>query len=84
MPENFMKYAFLLQLKPLSNYYVTFMMNEYDLEIGLDYCGLYNNKESFLIYFDQINDINKCFINSARFDIPSLLEYFLSHGSNIV
>ncbi|EAY17786.1 hypothetical protein TVAG_016160 [Trichomonas vaginalis G3] len=58
-------------------------MNEYHLEIVLEYCGLYKNLESFLVYFDQTNDINKCFVYSAIFDTPSLLEYLLSHGASI-
>ncbi|EAY05836.1 ankyrin repeat protein, putative [Trichomonas vaginalis G3] len=52
--------------------FVTFLMNEYNIEIDLDYCGMYNNLESFLIYFDQTNDINKCFANSAMFNIQFL------------
>ncbi|EAY10228.1 ankyrin repeat protein, putative [Trichomonas vaginalis G3] len=63
--------------------FVTFLMNEYNIEIDLKYCGVYNNLESFLVYFDQTNDFNQYFINSARFNIPSLLEYFISHGINI-
>ncbi|EAY14008.1 hypothetical protein TVAG_478330 [Trichomonas vaginalis G3] len=63
--------------------FVTFLMNEHNIKIDLDYCVLYNNLESFLIYFDQTNDINKCFFNSAMFNIPSLCEYFLSNGANI-
>ncbi|EAX97563.1 ankyrin repeat protein, putative [Trichomonas vaginalis G3] len=63
--------------------FVTFLMNEYNIEIDLEYCGLYNNLESFLVYFDQTNDINKCFIYCSLFNIPSLLEYFLSLGANI-
>ncbi|EAX88819.1 ankyrin repeat protein, putative [Trichomonas vaginalis G3] len=63
--------------------FVTFLMNEYNLEIDLDYCGWYCNLESFFVYFDQTNDIDECFINSAMFNIPSLCEYFLSNGINI-
>ncbi|EAY05832.1 ankyrin repeat protein, putative [Trichomonas vaginalis G3] len=63
--------------------FVTFLMNEYNIEIDLDYCGMYNNLESFLVYFDQTNDINKCFVYSTMFNIPSLCEYFLSNGINI-
>ncbi|EAX98403.1 hypothetical protein TVAG_125470 [Trichomonas vaginalis G3] len=62
--------------------FVTFLMNEYNIDINLDCCIKYNNLESFLVYFDQTNDINKCFVYSARFNIPSLSEYFLSHGAN--
>ncbi|EAX96422.1 hypothetical protein TVAG_441360 [Trichomonas vaginalis G3] len=63
--------------------FVTFLMNEYNIMIDLDYCGKFKNLESFLVYFDQTNDINNCFVYSAMFDIPSLSEYFLSHGANI-
>ncbi|EAX88791.1 hypothetical protein TVAG_200240 [Trichomonas vaginalis G3] len=63
--------------------FVTFLMNEYNLEIYLFFCARYNNLESLLVYFDQTNDINTGFLYSAEFDIPSLCEYFLSHGANI-
>ncbi|EAX94311.1 hypothetical protein TVAG_466690 [Trichomonas vaginalis G3] len=63
--------------------FVTFLMNEYNIEIDLDYCGTYNNLESFLVYFDQTNDIKNCFIYSVNLNIPSFLEYFLSLGANI-
>ncbi|EAY14050.1 hypothetical protein TVAG_478750 [Trichomonas vaginalis G3] len=63
--------------------FVTFLMNEFNIEIDLDYCVQYNNLESFLVYFDQTNDINACFFNSTRFNIPSLCKYFLSNGANI-
>ncbi|EAY01089.1 ankyrin repeat protein, putative [Trichomonas vaginalis G3] len=63
--------------------FVTFLMNEYNIEIDLEDCGIYNNLESFLVYFDQSNDFNQCFINSTRFNILSILEYFLSHDVNI-
>ncbi|EAY09159.1 ankyrin repeat protein, putative [Trichomonas vaginalis G3] len=63
--------------------FVTFLVNEYNIEIRLSYCINYNNLESFLVYFDQTNDINKCFINSVNFNFPPLLEYFISLGANI-
>ncbi|EAY20433.1 ankyrin repeat protein, putative [Trichomonas vaginalis G3] len=63
--------------------FVTYLMNEYNMEIDFDYCGIYNNLESFLVYFDQTNDISKCFVHSSIFNIPSLCEYFLSVGANI-
>ncbi|EAY17994.1 hypothetical protein TVAG_113380 [Trichomonas vaginalis G3] len=37
--------------------FVSFLMNEYNIEIKLDYCVEYNNLESFLVYVDQTNDI---------------------------
>ncbi|EAY04057.1 ankyrin repeat protein, putative [Trichomonas vaginalis G3] len=63
--------------------FVTFLMNEYNIEINLEYCGNYNNIESFLVYFDQTNDIQKYFIYSVILNITSFLEYFLSFGLNI-
>ncbi|EAY19457.1 ankyrin repeat protein, putative [Trichomonas vaginalis G3] len=63
--------------------FVTFLMNEYNIEIDLYDCAEYINLESFLVYFDKTNDINKCFIISPMLNIPSLCEYFLSHGANI-
>ncbi|EAY21474.1 ankyrin repeat protein, putative [Trichomonas vaginalis G3] len=63
--------------------FVTFLMNEYNIKINLYECGKYKNLESFLVYYDQTNDINKCFFNSCIINIPSLLDYFLLHGANI-
>ncbi|EAY18668.1 hypothetical protein TVAG_062730 [Trichomonas vaginalis G3] len=63
--------------------FVTFLMNEYNIEIDLENCGRFNNLESFLVYFDQTNDINKCFIYSTQFKTLSFCEYFLSCGANI-
>ncbi|EAX98280.1 ankyrin repeat protein, putative [Trichomonas vaginalis G3] len=63
--------------------FVTFLMNEYNIGLDLLHCGWHHNLESFLIYFEQTNDINKCFIYSSVFNTPSLCEYFLSHGANV-
>ncbi|EAX92480.1 ankyrin repeat protein, putative [Trichomonas vaginalis G3] len=63
--------------------FVTFLMNEYKININLDYCEWYNNLESFLICFDQTNDVDKCYMNSTMFNIPSICEYFLLYGANI-
>ncbi|EAX97322.1 hypothetical protein TVAG_048230 [Trichomonas vaginalis G3] len=63
--------------------FVTFLMNEYNIKIKLQDCTKYKNLESFLVYFDQTNDIRYCYTYSAVFNIPSLSEYFLSHGVNI-
>ncbi|EAX94758.1 hypothetical protein TVAG_346210 [Trichomonas vaginalis G3] len=63
--------------------FVTFLMNEYNIEIDLEYCQEYKNLESFLVYYDQTNDINTSFVESIVFNIPSLCEYFLSNGANI-
>ncbi|EAX97027.1 hypothetical protein TVAG_315290 [Trichomonas vaginalis G3] len=63
--------------------FVTFLMNEYNIKINLNDCEKYKNLESFLVYFDQTHDFNNCFIYSVMFNIPSLSEYFFSHGTNI-
>ncbi|EAY00309.1 ankyrin repeat protein, putative [Trichomonas vaginalis G3] len=63
--------------------FVTFLMNEHNLKIDLMKCGKYKNLESFLVYFDQTNDIDKCFVDSAMFNITSLCKYFLSNGAKI-
>ncbi|EAY22298.1 hypothetical protein TVAG_377770 [Trichomonas vaginalis G3] len=77
--EECMKYAIISH----NIDFVTFLMNEYHLEIVLDYCAQYNNIESFLVYFDQTNNVYTCFYISVIFNIPSLCEYFLSNGINI-
>ena len=65
--------------------FVTFLMNEYYIEIDLEFCGIYNNLEAFLVYFDKYYKykIDHCFIKSAIFAIPSLCEYFISQGAKI-
>ena len=63
--------------------FISFLMNEYDLSINVEFCGKYNNLHAFLIYLDQTNDINECFIYSPIFRIPSLCEYFLSKNVKI-
>ncbi|EAY11173.1 ankyrin repeat protein, putative [Trichomonas vaginalis G3] len=63
--------------------FVTFLMNEYNLEISLYDCGTYNNLESFFVYYAQTNDINECFYLSALYEMLPLCEYFIVHGANI-
>ncbi|EAY00028.1 hypothetical protein TVAG_029320 [Trichomonas vaginalis G3] len=63
--------------------FVTFLVNEYNIMIDLEYCELFNNLDAFLVYYDQTNDIQDCFVYSIKFGIPSLCEYFLLHGANI-
>ncbi|EAY16869.1 hypothetical protein TVAG_150200 [Trichomonas vaginalis G3] len=62
--------------------FVTFLMNEHNIEIDLEDCYNYNNLEAFMVYLDQI-DFKKCLVLSAMFKVPSLCEYLLSHGANI-
>ncbi|EAY12808.1 hypothetical protein TVAG_221610 [Trichomonas vaginalis G3] len=77
--EKCMKYAIISH----NIDFVTFLMNEYSLEINLELCRKYNNIDAFLVYLDQTNDINKCFAFSPCFCIPSLCDYLLTHGANI-
>ena len=63
--------------------FVTFLINEYNIEINLYYCAIYKKIESFLVYFDLTNDVSKCFVYSSLFNIPLFCEYFLSNGANI-
>ncbi|EAX81572.1 hypothetical protein TVAG_528020 [Trichomonas vaginalis G3] len=63
--------------------FVTFLKNEYNMGIDIEYCGIFNNLESFLVHFDQTNNINMCFFQSVMLNISSLCKYFLSHGANI-
>ncbi|EAX88437.1 ankyrin repeat protein, putative [Trichomonas vaginalis G3] len=63
--------------------FVTFLMNEHNIKIDLELCSKYNNLQSFLVYLDQTNDINTCFVHSPNFHLSSLLEYFISNGADI-
>ncbi|EAY13676.1 ankyrin repeat protein, putative [Trichomonas vaginalis G3] len=63
--------------------FVTFLMNEHNKKIDLKLCSKYNNLQSFLVYLDQTNDINTCFVYSLNFHLSSLLEYFISNGADI-
>ncbi|EAY23074.1 ankyrin repeat protein, putative [Trichomonas vaginalis G3] len=63
--------------------FVTFLMNEYGIKINLKDCGKHKNLESFLVYFDQTNNIDESFVGSTMFDILSFCKYFLTLGANI-
>ncbi|EAY17358.1 ankyrin repeat protein, putative [Trichomonas vaginalis G3] len=60
--------------------FVTYLRNEFEIEIGLSTCAYYKNLRAFLVYLDLTNDINTCFIYSPLFQIQSLCEYLLSQG----
>lgn len=53
------------------------------LDIDETYCWRFNNLQSFLIYFDQNNNLDKCFLISPLFFSTKLCEYLLSQGANI-
>ncbi|EAY14342.1 hypothetical protein TVAG_026630 [Trichomonas vaginalis G3] len=79
-PDNYsMKYAIISH----NIDFVTFLTNEYNIEIDLEYCGIYKNLDALLVYYDQTNNVDKCILYSALFEIPCLCEYFLSLGANI-
>ena len=63
--------------------FVTFLKNEYNIEIELLYCYHYNNYQAFFVYLDQTNEVNNIIFLSPRFFVPSLWEYFISHGVDI-
>ncbi|EAY08459.1 ankyrin repeat protein, putative [Trichomonas vaginalis G3] len=63
--------------------FLTFLMNEYNLQPQIKYFCWYHYLDGFLVYLDMTNEINKCFIFSGMFNIPSLCEYLLSHGADI-
>ncbi|EAX95817.1 ankyrin repeat protein, putative [Trichomonas vaginalis G3] len=80
IPDNLcMKYAIISH----NIDFVTFLMNEHNIKINLELCSQYNNLQSFLVYLDQTNDINKCFVYSPNFHLSSLLEYLISNGADI-
>ncbi|EAY06105.1 hypothetical protein TVAG_349580 [Trichomonas vaginalis G3] len=63
--------------------FVTFLMNKYKMRIRLCNCLRFKNLEAFFVKFDRTNNVDKCFIYSAKFGIPSLCDFFLSAGANI-
>ncbi|EAY14518.1 hypothetical protein TVAG_388490 [Trichomonas vaginalis G3] len=77
--EECMKYAIISH----NIDFVTFLMNEYKKKIDVYNCRVFKNLESFLVYYDQIHNYHRCIVHSAGFTIPSLLEYFISHGGFI-
>ncbi|EAY22183.1 hypothetical protein TVAG_093570 [Trichomonas vaginalis G3] len=63
--------------------FVNLLIKEYGIQIDLESCGTMLNLQALLAYYEQTNDIFKCFVYSAYFNIPSLCEYFLSLGAKI-
>ncbi|EAX96438.1 ankyrin repeat protein, putative [Trichomonas vaginalis G3] len=58
-------------------------MDEHNIKIDLALRSIYNNIQSFFIYLDQANDINKCLVYSPYFHLSSLVEYLISNGLDI-
>ncbi|EAY19700.1 ankyrin repeat protein, putative [Trichomonas vaginalis G3] len=63
--------------------FVTFLMNEYNIPIDVDYCIKYNNIEAFLVLLDQTQNIKQSLVYASGFDIPSLCEYLTLHNADV-
>ncbi|EAY08176.1 hypothetical protein TVAG_302630 [Trichomonas vaginalis G3] len=63
--------------------FVTYLMNEHNLEIDSQDCIKYHNIQAFLVYLDHTKDINQCFVNMKWLKIPALFEYLIDHGANV-
>ncbi|EAY18878.1 hypothetical protein TVAG_295300 [Trichomonas vaginalis G3] len=63
--------------------FVSFLMNEYNININLEYCVEYNNLHAFFVHLDIYKKLYKCFVYSPRFGIPSLCEYFITRGVDV-
>ncbi|EAX88712.1 hypothetical protein TVAG_435530 [Trichomonas vaginalis G3] len=62
---------------------VTYLIDEYHMELDLFQCGICHNLQAFSVYLDSKRNIDKCFAYSPLFNIPSLCKYLLSQGANI-
>ncbi|EAX97444.1 hypothetical protein TVAG_226880 [Trichomonas vaginalis G3] len=63
--------------------FVTFLSDEYKININLEYCGMYNNLLAFFVYLDQTRSVDKCFACSTLFNNEKLCTFLISHGANI-
>ncbi|EAY22028.1 ankyrin repeat protein, putative [Trichomonas vaginalis G3] len=63
--------------------FVSFLMNEHNIEIDLDDCLTFKNLHALFVNFDQKDDINTFFLYSSTFNIPSLCEYLLLQGADV-
>ncbi|EAX98084.1 hypothetical protein TVAG_415080 [Trichomonas vaginalis G3] len=63
--------------------FVSFLINEFNLQIDLENCCGFSNLQAFFVYLDQTKDIKKCFVLSTIFNMPNLSKYFISHGIDI-
>ncbi|EAY17646.1 hypothetical protein TVAG_235280 [Trichomonas vaginalis G3] len=61
--------------------FISYLINEHQIEIKLSYCEEHNNLDAFLVYFDQHDALYGGLYYSTVFDIPSLCEYFFSLGA---
>ncbi|EAY22571.1 ankyrin repeat protein, putative [Trichomonas vaginalis G3] len=63
--------------------FVTYLLYEHNIKINLMWCCIYNNLQAFLVYLDQTNDLNMCFIYSPLFNRISICKYLIKHGADI-
>ncbi|EAY14432.1 hypothetical protein TVAG_426250 [Trichomonas vaginalis G3] len=63
--------------------FVTYLLNEYNIEINLNDCVAFQNIPAFLVNFDKTKEINKCLAFSSMFNYIPLCEFFISHGVDI-
>lgn len=63
--------------------FVSFLRNEYDIEIILIDCVHPHNLQALFAYLDITNDINGCFIYSPAFNIISLCKYLILHSADV-
>ncbi|EAY22747.1 ankyrin repeat protein, putative [Trichomonas vaginalis G3] len=63
--------------------FVSFLMNEHDLVISMHDCYNFNNLQAYLVYLDQTQQFDKCFIYSPAFNLPPLFDYLIAHGASI-
>lgn len=63
--------------------FISFLMNEYNIEIDREKCYQYNNLSALFLLMDQSENINSFFPMSPILDIPSFCETFLESGVDI-
>ncbi|EAX93852.1 hypothetical protein TVAG_225040 [Trichomonas vaginalis G3] len=63
--------------------FISYLYNEYYIDIDLIQCGFYQNLEAFLIYLDLTNDIERCFAHSPEYFDPKLYYYLFEQGALI-
>ncbi|EAX93138.1 hypothetical protein TVAG_302780 [Trichomonas vaginalis G3] len=60
--------------------FVTYLMNEHQIQIDIKLCNEFNNIEASFVYLDQTKNIFDWLHFSSIFRIPSLWEYLISKG----
>ncbi|EAY00818.1 ankyrin repeat protein, putative [Trichomonas vaginalis G3] len=83
--EKCMKYAIISH----NIDFVTFLMNEYNLQIDINYCAKFKNISAFFVYMNEKFDMNSidspnCFYCSLLFAIPSLVNFFFLKSNKFI